>query len=179
MLWLMFHTFALINLFDWKCQSLRTPSNDMLRWYGSWGWKGPRISRPYTRTLRWLETLQSRERLVSVDWGGTFTAPHRPFNRHGNWISNQCFTLRFMRWSTILLEPSQEYPSGLSKLENAGCMSNAENSHAFLPFSHILWTRCFLRPSEKSFLTGILHMALKHRTNWKTVTFDFMWKCTY
>jgi hypothetical protein len=139
----------------------------------SWGWKEPRISRPHTRTFWWLKTWQSRERLVSVDWGGTFTAPHRPFHRHGNWISNQCFTLRFMRWSTILLEPSQEYPSGLSKLENAGCMSNAENSHAFLSFSRILWTRCFLQCSEKYFLTGIFHMALKHRTTWKTVNVRF------
>jgi len=145
----------------------------------SWGWKGPRISRPHTRTLRWLETWQARERLVSVDWGGTFTAPHCPFHRHGNWISNQCFTLKFMRWSTILLETSQEYPSGLSKLENAGCMSNAENSHAFLHFSRILWNRCFLRCSEKSFLAGVLHIALKYCTTCKAVTFDFIWKHTY
>jgi hypothetical protein len=81
-----------------------------------------------------------------------------------------------MRWSTILLEPSQEYPSGLRKLGNAGCMSNAENSHAFLPFSRIQWIRCFLWCSRKSFLTGIFYMALKYLTTWKIVTFNFIWK---
>lgn len=176
MVWLIFQTFAVIQLFDWKCQSLRTPSNSMLRWYAHEGGKGQESP---DHTLRWLETWQLRERLVSVDGGGTFTAPHCPFHRHGNWISNQCFTLRFMRWSTILLEPSQEYPSGLSKLENASCMSNAENSHAFLHFYRILWTPCFLRCSEKSFLTGILHIALKHRTTCKIISFDFIWKRTY
>jgi hypothetical protein len=186
----MFPAFAVIHLFNWKCQSLRTP---LTACFDDTLMRVERAKNLQTNTHTHTHTLarararipwgdwkheKSRKRLVSVDCGGKSTAPHRPFDRHGNWISNQCFTFRFMRWSAILLEPSQEYPSGLSKLENACCMSNAENSHAFLPFSRILWTSCFLRCSEKSFLTGILHMLLKHRTTGKLVSFDFIWKRT-